>query len=195
MTIKPIELVGTWDEGYALDTHTISSTYLGEDVYGNPKFDSNYSEIGKLLNSFKYSFEYGKLNEIMRLVEPFIRSWQVLQDVDFVIPVPSSKIRGYQPADEVAQKIASIINAGYSNEILHKESRIESKSLTGEAKQMLQGTIIKTKNATREHNMLLIDDIYDSGTTLLECVSVLRRDPKIKKIYVLTLTKTRTWES
>lgn len=31
---KPIKLNGIWNEGYALDYHTISSEYLGEDPFG-----------------------------------------------------------------------------------------------------------------------------------------------------------------
>ena len=69
---------------------------------------------------------------------------------------------------------------------------MESKNLSSEDKQKIQGTIFKTAQATKEHNMLLVDDLYKSGATLTECVHVLRTDSKIKKIFVLTLTKTRT---
>ena len=191
MPIKPVKLRGPWDEGYALDVHTTSSEYIGDDVYGHPQYDNEYSDMGQLVNSYKYKKDYRKLDDIIALAKPFIESWETLNTVDFVLPVPSSKYRDVQPAEEVAREIASMIGAYYSNEILQKESPMESKGLSGEAKQRLQGTITKTKNATKEHNMLLVDDIFQSGTTLGECIKVLREDPKIVKIFVLTLTKTR----
>ena len=188
----PIKLTGPWDEGFALDVHTTSSQYLGDDPYGNPRFDSKYSKIGDLLHSYKYKNRHEKLDDIMEIVGSFIDSWDVLKTVDFVLPVPPTKERIYQPASEVAREIASLIGASYSYDVLQKTSTAQAKDLFGDGKQVIQGTIIKTKNATREHNMLLVDDIYDTGTTLIECVNVLRQDENIKKIYVLTLTKKRT---
>ena len=49
----------------------------------------------------------------------------------------------------------------------------------------------KNKNAIRKHSILLIDDLYKTGLTLTHCVSALREDPLVDKIYVLAVTKTR----
>jgi predicted amidophosphoribosyltransferase len=191
MSINPIKLIGPWDEGFALDVHTVSSIYLGDDVYGHPEFENEYSEVGRLLHLFKYKNVHSRLFDIIELVKPFISSWQSVQEVSFVLPVPSSKPRIYQPAQEIASEIASLLKVGYSDEILQKVSSIESKGLSSNEKQQLQGSIIKTVEATKEHNMLLVDELYKSGATLTECIRVLREDKKIKKIFVLTMTKTR----
>lgn len=192
MGIMPITLSGSWDEGFALDVHTTSSIFTGEDVYGNPTFDKQYSDMGLLLYSFKYKYEHDKLFDIIALAKPFIAEWKALTEVDYVLPVPPTKARVFQPAAEVAREIATIIGAGYSDDILIKKSLTQAKALTDTDKLKIEGTIEKKRDATREHDMLLIDDIYKTGTTLNECVKVLRKDQKIKRIYVLTLTKTRT---
>ena len=190
---KIIKLEGPWDEGFALDIHTISSELIGYDPYGNPIFDNQYSEIGQLLNSFKYRNDYKKLERIIELIRPFITTWEAMKHVDIVLPAPSSRLRSYsyQPVEEIAHEIANLINAHYLSDILIKESSMESKGLSAEEKHQLQGTIVKTRNATTEHNMLLVDDIYDTGATLIECANILREDPKISRIFVLTLTRTR----
>jgi len=164
---------------------------LGDDVYGHPEFENEYSEMGHFLHLFKYKNEHDRLFDIVELVKPFLLSWQAMQEVSFVLPVPSSKVRIYQPAQEIASEIASLIKVGYSSEILQKKSSIESKGLSASGKQQIQGTIVKTAKATKEHNMLLVDDLYKSGATLTECIRVLREDPMINKIFVLTMTKTR----
>lgn len=190
MNIHPIRLTGIWDEGYALDVHTISRTYIGKNAYGYPEYQKEYSEMGGLVYQFKYRNNYSVLSEIITLVTPFINSWGEMKDVDFVIPVPPSKERTYQPAQEIAREIADSLNASYTNNILVKRNNVESKNLSREEKKLIKNSIMKIKTATKPHNILLVDDLYSSGTTLTECVTALRDDSNIRKIYVLTMTKT-----
>jgi hypothetical protein len=51
---NPIKLHGVWQGGYALDLHTIGSTFLGTDSFGHDVFDTTRSEIGELLYRLKY---------------------------------------------------------------------------------------------------------------------------------------------
>jgi predicted amidophosphoribosyltransferase len=122
---------------------------------------------------------------------PFILDWQALRSVTVVIPAPSSRTRVYQPAHEIALKIAEIIGAHYVEDVLEKLHSVQSKDLSRDDKSQLSGTIHKLKNAVKEHDMLIVDDLFQTGRTLEECVRVLRTDPNIRNIYVLTMTKTR----
>ena len=54
VTINPIPISGPWCQGWALDLHTLSSVFIGDDSFGNPQFDNKRSEIGELLYQFKY---------------------------------------------------------------------------------------------------------------------------------------------
>lgn len=190
--MTPIVLSGNWDEGYALDKHVLSSVLIGEDDYGHKIFDTERSELGELVYQFKYRGQYQYLYKIIALAKPFVIEWASQKDITSVLPVPSSNSnRAYQPAFEIAKEIALLLNAGYNDTVLQKTSSIQSKELTNEEKQKISGTIIKTKMAKRKHNMLLVDDLYQTGTTLTECVKELRKDSNIQKIYVLTMTKTK----
>ena len=42
---RPMKIPGRWRDGYTLDYHTISSTYLGDDEFGHAQFDSKRSEV------------------------------------------------------------------------------------------------------------------------------------------------------
>jgi competence protein ComFC len=61
MGINPIRIIGNWDEGYALDIHTITSTPIGQDIYRHMRYDTKRSEMGELLYGFKYKGIYENL--------------------------------------------------------------------------------------------------------------------------------------
>ena len=63
---------------------------------------------------------------------------------------------------------------------MKKNSSNQSKNLTSEDKKKLVGTIQSKKVFTVEANVLLVDDLYQSGQTLTECVNVLRNNENIK---------------
>lgn len=192
MNINPIKLLGNWDEGYALDKHAISSIPLGEDVFGHMQFDTTRSEIGELLYYFKYRNKYDNLCEIIELAKPFLDSWKILKSVDLVLSVPSSnKDRLYQPAFEIAHEIAMYLKIPFADDVLQKSSSLQSKDMSYEEKQQLKGAITVTKKLVRRLNVLLVDDLYQTGVTLKECVNVLRKDLNVNKVYVLTVTKTK----
>lgn len=56
--------------------------------------------------------------------------------------------------------------------------------------KLIKGSIIKEKNFKKKVNILLVDDLFDSGATLNEAVDMLKRDINVADVYVLTMTKT-----
>lgn len=189
--INPIPLYGNWDLGFALDVHVIESVPLGEDAYGHLRFNNTRSPIGELLTDFKYHGRYGNLIEIVDTAKRFLESQPEMKNVESILPVPPTKIRAYQPTFEIAQALAEELKVFYRNDILENISDVEAKGLSADEKYQLVGSIVKRKMASRKHNTLLIDDLYQTGSTLEQCTSLLRQDPLINKIYVLTITKTK----
>lgn len=189
--INPIQLYGNWDLGYALDVHTLNSILIGEDAFGHPRFESTRSDIGELLFQFKYRYRYDALDEIADTVCSFLANHPEMTQVDTIIPVPPTKHRDYQPTYEIADEVAKRLHVYCCINVLENNSSIEAKSLSYEDKHKSQQGIVKVRNATRKHSTLLIDDLFQSGATLSRCVDLLRTDPLIDKIYVLTITKTK----
>ena len=189
--INPIPLYGNWDMGFALDIHVIDSIPLGEDGYGYPRFCNTRSPIGELLTNFKYHGQYSNLVEIVDTAKAFLDAHPQMKNIESILPVPPTKVRAYQPTFEIAQALAEKLEVFYRNDILENISDIEAKALAADEKYRLAGSIVKRKMAARKHNTLLIDDLYQTGTTLEQCTSLLRQDPLINKIYVLTITKTK----
>jgi len=190
MSINPTEIKGNWDKGFVLDKHVVSSTPIGENVYGHMQYDTIRTELGELVFQLKYRNKIENIEKIVCLIKPFLDSFTELREVDVVIPVPPSKIRAFQPANELAQAIAEYLSISYTDEVLEKTSSSQAKDMSKATKDV-KGNIVAKIKAKRQHNILLIDDLFESGETLTECVSVLRDDPMLKKIYVLVMTKTR----
>ena len=188
--INPIKIEGLWDEGYALDLYTLSSAYIGDDAFGHPRFNNTYSEIGHLLYQFKYNGHLDTREQIAALAAEFLHDWLKDKDIDTILPCPASLTRELQPVYAIAYEISELMGVAYTDEVLKKNSTVAVKN-TSKEERNLEGVIIKEKNAKRTCNILLIDDIFDTGATANECVRLLKQDPNIVNVYFLAITKKR----
>lgn len=190
MMINPIKLDGLWAEGYALDYHTVSSKYIGEDPFGNKRFSSTYTEVGKLLYRMKYNGRENNSLGILNLCIPFLDSWLMGKQIDCILPIPPSERRDVQPVFLIAETIANHYNIPYADDVLYKNSKVPSKTMVKENKNLM-GTIEVLKHPLRRCNLLLIDDLFSTGATVTECTRKLKEEPLVDRIYVFTISKTR----
>jgi len=195
MKINPIKLNGPWKDGYAIDRHTVSSTYLGDDEWGRPHFDTTRSDIGELVYQFKYNGNNSALSDIINLITPFLEvSWKIHKLVDIIIPIPpSNENRQYQPVVELSKAIGHKLQMPVDLGILRKTKNEQLKGLILEDKQKAIADSFRISgNYKSKVNVLLVDDLYDSGCTLEAATRLLQEQDKIVNVYVLTMTKTRS---
>jgi len=166
MSINPFEINGNWDKGYVLDRHILKSVPKGENVYGHMQFDTTRTELGELLYQFKNQGKYDCLSDIMELVKPFLDTWEDLKDVDIVLPVPSTKPRNYQPAEEIAHEIAKHLDVSYLDGVLENIGSTQAKNIPKIDRNM-KGSIKAAIKATKPHTILLVDDLFDTGSTII----------------------------
>jgi predicted amidophosphoribosyltransferase len=104
--VHPRKIRGKWKEGYALDLHTTSSTFVGYDGYGHPQFDTTRSELGELLYKLKYGTGTTAVETLAEAAVRFLqKKWPI--EVDLIVPVPpSNTARKRQPVLEVAKEIS-----------------------------------------------------------------------------------------
>jgi hypoxanthine phosphoribosyltransferase len=76
-----------------------------------------------------------------------------------------------------------------AQKILVNKSEKPSKMQWGADNKVMD--IQATKNEEISENVLLVDDIFETGSTIDACIKVLKNHYKVKNIYVLCITQKR----
>ena len=193
--INPKKIKGKWEEGYALDLHTVSSTFIGHNDHGHPVFDSERSALGELLYKLKYGAGTDAVESIAKTVTHFLRKkWQI--KIDLIVPVPPSNLaRRRQPVLEIAKAVS------FRTEIELCSSCVEKIKQTPQLKNVydyeertaaLEGAFSVDAKKIAGRRILLFDDLFRSGATMNSITERLIEDGKAKVVYALTLTRTRS---
>ncbi|PZX24684.1 putative amidophosphoribosyltransferase [Cupriavidus phytorum] len=191
MDVQVRELHGNWDLGFALDKHTRSSIYLGEDAWGHAMFETKRSPAGEALYQLKYRQDWSQAQPIAMQIAESI--YPRFPDVGCIVTMPASRHRARQPVLEVATALGRIVCRPVHYRTLSKARTGQGlKDMGTKASRVavLAGQIRlhdEMPGSTRR-NVLLIDDRYDTGASLEEACRVLRGYAKVAGIYVVTIT-------
>ena len=198
--INPQEIHGNWRAGWALDIHTLSSRPLPGSGY-----DTKRTELGELVFQLKYQSDRTKIQPIAAVAAKFVREkfivegYLVLPYLKAVLPIPpSDKSRDFQPVTELAKEIGKLLRVPVRTDYLTKMKQTTPlKNLPDVAskREQLRGAFAVESQDLKNYCVLLIDDLYDSGTTLTEATRVLYEQGRVRHVLVLTLTQTRTGQN
>lgn len=154
---------GEFDESIPQADQRPLGSGLGNDDRGHPCFDNQRTEIGEATYQLKYQKDWNQVGPLAQAVATNV--FPRLDQVGFVVPMPASNIR--QPGKSLkdlhskAEKVAAIGNSFSINDEITTDGR---------------------------WNVLVVDDLFDSGASMDAACAVLRKYPKVGKIYVAALT-------
>jgi competence protein ComFC len=191
--VHPVRIPGRWDDGRALDVHTVSSTYLGDDEFGHAQFETVRSPVGELLYRLKYRGDWSVVSEIAETAAAFVREWG--PPVDLVIPVPASRERPRQPVIVVGAEIARQLGAAFNAECVRRTRAAAQLKDVFDYDQrwiLLDGLHEADERIVREKRVLLFDDLFRSGATMNSVSALLTERAGATAVYALTLTRTRS---
>ncbi len=193
MDVHIKQLSGGWDDGYALDKHMSSSTFLGHNEQGHPQFDNKRTEVGEAVYQLKYRSGWTHSAALAQAVATHIIPR--FPAIGLIVPMPASQARTRQPVDEVANDLGKLTGLPVFGNIIVKAPSTSGATLknlaTREEKDAeLAGrlSINDAIQATGNWNALLLDDLFDSGASMHAATNVLRSYSKISGIYVAALT-------
>ena len=156
--------------------------------------DSGYSHISRQLK-YHGNIPAGKFfgHQLgLRLAQA-----EHLSDVDAVIPIPlhwtRKWSRGYNQAEIIAHEVATALGAELRTDILERSRRTRTQTkLTIEGKAANVQGAFRVRSGASDHagpkHLLLIDDVFTTGSTLYACYAALREVfPPEVRISVATL--------
>ena len=184
-----INLEGNWKSGKAFDLHTKASTYLGVDEFGHDQFDNVRSEMGELVYQLKYKQALSKIVDLLDGIAG-------IEGFDFIVPIPATnKKRPFQPVELIALALGERRHVSVASDALTNEGAEELKGVTDPvARNELLTEAIKLHKPQRfdGRKILLVDDLYRSGSTLRVATALLYAEAHAGQVSVLTMTKTRS---
>lgn len=196
MQLNIQKLNGHWNEGFALDLHTVSAEPIEMDEKGKvTKWETTYTEIGEHLYKLKYWHEQDRAITIAEEAASFLKSkehWKIHK----FIPVPASDTkRKFQPVYEIAMVTGHLLKLEVDNRTLKKvksTSQLKDIEDADKRKEILKDAFDIESNIFEGKNILLLDDLFRSGETLNAVYDIVKNKGNAANVYVLTITKTRS---
>ncbi len=186
--INPQRIPGPWDEGWSLDVHTIRS--VPDDRGG---FDTVRSNLGELVFQLKYRKNTDVIRKIAKMALVFLLRFK---DLRALVPVPGSDpMSSFRPSFLVARELSQGLGVPVATPYLIKT--LATPPLKGIAdprarEKALRGSMRVADFRFEGQSVLLLDDLYRSGTTMRYATKLLREQGGVGTVYAVALTRTRT---
>lgn len=191
--MDPQKITGSWAEGFTLDVHMKSADFAGYDGAGHAQFENKVrSELGEAVYQLKYGSRDPK--EAKRLAitaASFAKKWKV--KIEAVVPMPASKERTVQPVELVAKYLAELLGVEVVEDAVSKvKDTPQLKNVSVDERQkLLAGAHKVAPSRIKGRNILLLDDLFQSGATMNAVAAILRSKGGAAKAYALALTRTK----
>lgn len=185
-------ILGKWREGFCLDLHTLSSTFIGYDEFGHPQFETQRSEAGELLYRLKNKSDTSVVPEIVAAVESLLSAWK--PEIDVLVPVPPSAHRAVQPVSILAAEIGHRLGIPVADCVKRIREIPQLKNVfdLDERLKLLDGLHTVEGFAAQGKRILLFDDLYRSGATMNAITTALFETGKAAEVFALRITRTRS---
>ncbi|MDD5617749.1 MAG: ComF family protein [Candidatus Omnitrophica bacterium] len=150
-------------------------------------------DIKELIHRFKYNQKLQYKIIFEKLIREFLQNFNILRDIDLIIPIPLHPARLREREYNQSQIIASIaggllekpVEADILFRIRNTKPQIELNEKT-RIKNISGCFTVRNTDKIKSKSVLLIDDVLTTGTTLSEAAQVIKKyNPD--KISVLTL--------
>lgn len=162
----------TFQEGIALVVYN--------ELIQNSLSDAKYHNIRQNYDYFCYC--------IAKIYQDKIYMWK--PDVMIAVPLhPSRKRkRGFNQAEEITLRLSNYLNIPYDFHVLKRIKKTLPQKVLNEKQRVknLQDAFYIFQDAKIYENVVLVDDIYTTGSTIQACTDVLKR-MGVKNIYFIAI--------
>jgi len=149
--------------------------------------------IKELIHKFKYNQKLQYKTVFESLFREFLESFNILREVDLIIPIPLHparlREREYNQSQVMAACVSKIIEKPLMCDILLRIRHTKFQTDLNEEKRIKNITgcfMVKNGDMLKSKNVLLLDDVLTTGITLSEAARTLK-EYNPQKVYALTL--------
>ena len=158
----------------------------------------NYDELTeKIMINIKYHNKREYIKALSKLLLSRYGSEILKLKVDVLLPIPVHKKRlrqrGYNQSTLITKEVAKELNLSYSEDVLVRNKNTKAqKELSPEQRLAnLNATFACSEEAKKYRKVLLVDDIYTTGSTIEACTRLLK-EKGVREVYYVSLAIGRT---
>lgn len=180
----------------SIPTHTCFSCIEFPPLFTMHRSFSIYDGVVRemiLLMKFKKIRIFGET--LTKIAYEHLKENNSIFDCDLIIPVPISNkrktLRGFNQSEVIAEKLSKLLKKSILKNVLIKKIDTIPQSLLSFRERMenVRGSFkVKGNEPLKGKSILLVDDIYTTGSTVSECCKVLLK-AGAKEIKVFTIAR------
>jgi competence protein ComFC len=141
-----------------------------------------YRGVAKtIVTKYKYNFIDEAVSDVGELLCSFAPLYPLTNGVDVVVGVPLHprryRWRGFNQADELGKRVAVYLHKPFEEHILERvRYTIPQMTLSGQKRrENLMGAFSVEQRAVKGKCLLVVDDVWTTGSTLSECAKALKQ--------------------
>ncbi len=172
-----------------------------QNVYFNRAFIPTLYQgvMKKVIHLLKYNKKTGIMRSLKKIIESYFDHLNSpLPELDLVVAIPlhrkKLRERGFNQAELIAKVVAKHLQVRLTKGNLKRIKATITQTFLdreGRRRNLRKAFVVKNKDEFQAKNVLLVDDVYTTGTTIKEAAKVLK-EARAKNICVFALARAST---
>ncbi len=167
-----------------------------EFIFDKARSVFSYDDI---LQNLIHEFKYNEMTSIIKLLgklsHEYLTKFQPFDHIDYIVPVPLHKVkkrsRGFNQSEYIAREISRGMNWKCLPNLIKRKKFTETQTKLNKQqrrKNVSMAFRINQKYDIKYKNILLVDDVFTTGSTVNSIASVLK-EKQVNKVYVFTIAR------
>ena len=151
--------------------------------------------VQNLIHEFKYN-EMTRIAKFFgKLSQEYIEKLQPFDHIDYIVPVPLHKVkkrfRGFNQAEYIAREISKNMNWKHLPSLIKRKKFTETQTKLNKEQRRKNVSLafkINPKYEIKGKNILLVDDVFTTGSTANSIAAALN-EKQVNKVFVFTIAR------